>query len=162
RQAAAAARVLGDLARSSHRLTLTGLTGDDVAQYVLAACGRAPAPDTVEAILRATEGNAVFVTQVVRLPIAPGQPDAPVGRSSSLDLPAGVQEVIRRRIEPLSAEARRVLGAAAVIGREFEIGVLAPMVALPVEVVFFELAAAVQLGAIAEIAEQPGAFRFSH
>src|SRR5262245_14930902 len=114
RQAAAAARVLGDLARSSHRLTLTGLTGDDVAQYVLAACGRAPAPDTVEAILRATEGNAFFVTEVVQLLIARGQLDASVVRSSSLDLPAGVQEVIRRRIEPLSAEARRVLGAAAV------------------------------------------------
>ncbi|HMG25632.1 MAG TPA: AAA family ATPase, partial [Acidimicrobiia bacterium] len=43
RQAAAAARVLGDLARSSHRLTLSGLTADDVGQYVLATCGRAPA-----------------------------------------------------------------------------------------------------------------------
>src|SRR4029077_12283191 len=67
RQAAAAARVLGDLARSSHRLTLTGLTGDDVAQYVLATYGRAPAPEAVEAILRATEGNAFFVTEVVQL-----------------------------------------------------------------------------------------------
>src|SRR5215475_5724616 len=73
RQAAAAARVLGDLARSSHRLTLTGLTGDNVAQYVLAACGRAPAPDTVEAILRATDGNAFLVTEVVQLLIARGQ-----------------------------------------------------------------------------------------
>jgi len=30
------------------------------------------------------------------------------------------------------------------------------------EAIFLELAAAVQLGAIEEIAEQPGAFRFSH
>jgi tetratricopeptide (TPR) repeat protein len=162
RQAAAAARVLGDLARSSHRLTLSGLTGDDVAQYVLAACGRAPAPETVEAILRATEGNAFFVTEVVQLLLARGQLDASAVRSSSLDLPAGVQEVIRRRIEPLSAETRRVLGAAAVIGREFEIGVLARIVALPADAVFFELASAVHLGAIEEVAERPGAFRFSH
>jgi len=58
RQAADAARALGDLARSSHRLTLTGLTADDVGQYVLAAGGRGPAPETVQAILLATEGNA--------------------------------------------------------------------------------------------------------
>jgi len=102
------------------------------------------------------------VTEVVQLLLVRGLLDASAVRSGYLDLPAVVQEVIRRRIEPLSPAGRRVLAAAAVIGREFEIGVLARVVALPVEEVFLELAAAVRLGAIGEVAERPGGFRFAH
>jgi tetratricopeptide (TPR) repeat protein len=162
RQVMAAARVLGDLARSSHRLTLAGLTADDVAQYVVAACGRAPAPETIQAMLRATEGNAFFVTEVVQLLHTRGQLDPAALRSGHLDLPAGVQELIGRRIQPLSAAGRRVLAAAAVLGREFDVGLLARIVGLPVDAIFPEIVAAVELGAIAEVAERPGGFRFTH
>src|SRR5262249_18878390 len=162
RQAAAAARALGNLTRSSHRLTLGGLTADDVGEYVLATCGRAPAPHTIDAILRTTEGNAFFVSEIVQLLLAKGQLDPSAVRSGRLELPAGVQEVIARRIESLSAPGRTLLAAAAVLGREFEVTVLGRMAGLPVEAVFSELAAAVQLGAIEEVGERPGVFRFTH
>src|SRR5215831_3921185 len=70
RQAAAAARALGNLTQSSHRLTLAGLTADDVGEYVLATSGRAPARDTIQVILRTTEGNAFFVNEIVQLLLA--------------------------------------------------------------------------------------------
>src|SRR5262245_15796380 len=162
RQAAAAGVALGNLTQSSHRLTLAGLTADDVGEYVLATSGRAPARDTIQVILRTTEGNAFFVNEIVQLLLAKGQLDPFAVRSGRLDLPAGVQEVIRRRIESLPAAGRDLLATAAVLGREFEVGVLARIAGLPVEAVFSELAAAVQLGAIEEVAERPGEFRFTH
>ena len=113
------------MTRSTHRLTLSGLTADDVAHYMTAACGGAAARDTVDAILHATRGNAFFVTEVVQLLQARGPLDAASIRGAILELPAGVQEVIHRRIAPLSAACRHLLAAAAVIGREFEVGVLA-------------------------------------
>lgn len=116
RQSMAAARALGDLARSSHRLTLSGLTADDVGQYVLAASGQAPEPGTIQAILRATEGNAFFVTEVVALLHVKGPLDATALRSGHVDLPAEVYELIRRRIAPLSVAGRSVLATAALLG----------------------------------------------
>jgi tetratricopeptide (TPR) repeat protein len=162
RQAMAAARALGDLARSSHRLTLAGLTADDIGQYVSAACGQSAAPGTVQAILQATEGNAFFVTEVVQLLHAQGRSDESVPDSRRLDIPAGVRETIRRRVEPLSAAGRRVLAAAAVLGREFDVGVLARVVGLPAESILRELEAATRLGVIEERVERSGGYRFAH
>src|SRR5262249_13544369 len=79
-----------------------------------------------------------------------------------LDIPEGVRETIRRRVEPLSDTARRVLAAAAVIGREFDIDLLARVVGLPPEGIRRELEAATRLGVIQERAERPGGFRFAH
>jgi tetratricopeptide (TPR) repeat protein len=162
RQAAAASRALGVLAGVSHRLPLAGLTADEVGQYVATVFGRAPATETVEAIHRATEGNAFFVTEVVRLLHARGEFDDGALRSGRLDVPAELHEVIRSRIAPLSATGRNVLAAAAVLGREFEVGVVARVVGRPVDEVVSELAAAARLGAISEVVERPGEFRFAH
>src|SRR5215468_2071669 len=162
RQAAAAAGVLGDLARASRRLELAGLTSEDVGQYVSAACGRMPTTETVEAILRATAGNPFFVTEVVQLLHSQGRLDESAPGSWRLDIPEGVRETIRRRVEPLSDTGRRVLAAAAVIGREFDIDLLARVVGLPPEGIRRELEAATRLGVIQERAERPGGFRFAH
>src|SRR5262245_26892318 len=162
RHAAAGGRALGDLVAASHELTLGGLTPDDVGQYAAAMLGRLPTTETVEAIHRATEGNAFFVTEIVRLLHARGKLEDAAIRSGLLDLPAEIHEVIRRRIKPLSSTGRHVLAAAAVLGPEFEVDTLARVVGQPVDAILPELAAAVQLGAIAEVVERPGEFRFAH
>jgi tetratricopeptide (TPR) repeat protein len=162
RQSRAGARAFGDLARASHCLTLTGLTASDVGEYVLAACGQTPGPESIRAILRATEGNAFFVTEVVELLHLRGQLDATALRSGHLDLPAEVHEVTRRRIAQLSDAGRGVLAAAAVLGREFEVALLARIVGLPADATFAELTDAARRGVIEEVAEHPGKFRFAH
>src|SRR5262249_3743128 len=57
---------------------------------------------------------------------------------------------------------RRVRAAAAVIGRECDIDLLARVVGLPPEGIRRELEAATRLGVIQERAERPGGFRFAH
>jgi tetratricopeptide (TPR) repeat protein len=163
RQAAAAARALGTLARTCHRVTLGGLAVDDIAGYVRATYHLAPTLETLEAVHAATAGNAFFVTEVLQLLHGKGQLEAATPQTVRLDIPDGAREVIRRRVQPLSDDGRRTLAAAAVIGRDFEIGVLVRMGDLPpVEVMLRDLADAVQLGVIEELVERPGAFRFTH
>ena len=66
RQAAAIPRILDELGRQAHVLRLAGLVPGDVASYVASSTGRAAAEDVVDAIHRATDGNAYYMTEVVR------------------------------------------------------------------------------------------------
>src|SRR5262249_35232921 len=77
------------------------------------------------------------------------------------DLPDGVRDVIRRRIDPLSKGGRHVLATAAVVGRDFEAPVVARVVDLPLDAVLRELAPAVELAVIERAGERPGAVRLA-
>jgi tetratricopeptide (TPR) repeat protein len=73
-----------------------------------------------EQVWAASGGNPFIVVETVRA-LGDGVAIAPSG---SLPLPAGVRGMIARRLDRLSERARTLLGVAAVIGREFEFGVL--------------------------------------
>src|SRR5262249_40944566 len=107
-------------------------------------------------------GHALFLPEVVQRRQSQGRPDESAPDSQRLDIPQGVRETIRRRVEPLSDAGRRVLASAAVIGREFDVGVLARVVGLPAVSVLRELEAASRLRIIEERAERPDGFRFAH
>ena len=64
-----------------------------------------------------TEGNPLFVSEIVRLLAAEGRlaADGPTG----ILVPESVRETIDRRLRRLSGECRRVLSLASVFGREF-------------------------------------------
>jgi tetratricopeptide (TPR) repeat protein len=81
-----------------------------------------------------TEGNPFFIYETVRLLDADGRLDASAPETPwSVSLPQGVREVIGRRLDWLSDECNRVLSVAAVIGREFAVGVLQQAAELPRE-----------------------------
>ena len=119
--------VLGRLALEPHfrRVPLRGLEEADVARFIENTTG-AGAPDAlVRAVFEMTEGNPFFVCETVRLLAAEGRLDAGVSQTPpGVNLPQGVREVIGRRLDQLSEECNRVLTRAAVIGREFGVGVL--------------------------------------
>ena len=76
-----------------------GLTPASVAEYVALTTGIEPAPGLVDAIHAETEGNPLFVAEVVHLLAAEGrveEADAP------LRIPPGVRAVIGRRVARLS------------------------------------------------------------
>jgi tetratricopeptide (TPR) repeat protein len=162
RQAAAVPRILGDLARTSHAVRLGPLVPSDVARYVETSAGHPVDDDVVQAIQRTTEGNAYFLTEVVRLLQSEGRLDAAATLPARLLLPDGVRDLVRRRIEPLPPETRRLLEAAAVLGRNFDLPVLAHMLdAKPPHIL--ELAGpALAIGALSDATETPGRLRFAH
>ncbi len=77
-------------------------------------------------------------------------------------IPRSVRAVIQRRLAPLSADTVQVLSAAAVVGREFDLSLVAPACELPVEHVLGSLSEAVALGVVTEEPGAVGRCRFSH
>ncbi|MEN8182039.1 MAG: AAA family ATPase [Myxococcota bacterium] len=123
------ARVLGELAREAHhrRISLGGLEEQDVARFVEASTGRPASAALVAAVFRRTEGNPFFVHETVRLLASEGrlEGEAPSEAAWDVGLPEGVREVIGRRLDRLSEECNQALTRAAVIGREFDVPLLA-------------------------------------
>lgn len=75
-----------------------------------------------------TEGNPLFVGEVVRLLAGEGRladPDDTARWTSAI--PDRVREAVGRRLDQLSRECNEILGGAAVIGRDFDLAVLEPV-----------------------------------
>jgi len=117
---------LGALARVPHavRLHLSGLSAEDVRRFVATAAGVVPPLWLTSAIHDQTEGNPLFVREVVRFLAQEGQFSAAPAAAASIRLPEGVREVIGRRLNLLPAACNDILAVAAVIGREFPLDVL--------------------------------------
>jgi tetratricopeptide (TPR) repeat protein len=154
------ADALADFVREGQVLRLEGLDRDDVRRLVEEASGAAPWHGKVAAIHDATDGNPLFVREVTRLVATQDPLDRP--GQLSIPIPHSVRAVIRRRISPLSADAVRVLAAAAVVGRAFDINILAPASELPDDRVIGSLSEALALGVVSEAPDAVGAYRFSH
>lgn len=129
--------LLADLRRSANvsRLALHGLGDDAVLDLLVAAAGHSLDRDGVElahALRNETEGNPFFTTELLRHLVETGgiAVDADgrwilTGELDDLGLPSSVRDVVGRRVERLGDEALRVLCLAAVIGREFDLELLA-------------------------------------
>jgi class 3 adenylate cyclase len=124
RRAHPLSQTLGELGREglTHRITLRGLTEQDVARFIEITSGVKPPAPLVEAVYRETEGNPFFVNEVVRLLVADGRLEhAESVTSWSVTIPQGVREVVGRRLDHLSEECNRALTIGSVIGREFDL-----------------------------------------
>jgi predicted ATPase len=123
------AQTIGELVREPlfHRVFLRGLTEADVTQFIEATTDFSPPRELVGAVYAQTEGNPLFMTQVVQLLLQEGElkPEAGVGQQRwSVQIPLGVYEVIKRRLDRLSERCNQVSTVASVIGREFELRLL--------------------------------------
>jgi DNA-binding SARP family transcriptional activator len=160
-------QTLAELARERlfDRLPLRGLSEQDVATFIEASAGPVPPPELVDRIYQQTDGNPLFVTEVVHLLEQEGKLAAetvPDGRGWSFRVPEGLREVIGRRLDRLSDRCNRVLQLAAVIGREFRLDQLTPLVDLSEE----ELLGVAEEALAARIVVEPpgtaGCYRFVH
>lgn len=119
--------VLAELVRhhATSRLQLAGLGMADVRRFIKVMTGQTPPDSLVSEVHRETEGNPLFVGEVVRVLAAEGKLDSPEEVTSRrLGVPQGVREVIARRLSQLSGEHAHVLALASVFGREFDIDAL--------------------------------------
>ena len=129
-------RSLGELTRERlfQRVLLRGLDKEDVRRFIELASGITPPTGMVEAVHRQTEGNPLFVTEVVRLLVQEGeltQEKAGQRDSWSVRIPEGVREVIGRRLDRLSERCNETLTIASVVGREFTLEQLSPLIEDP-------------------------------
>jgi DNA-binding CsgD family transcriptional regulator len=150
----AAALPLLSRERGARLLELRGLEIKDVDRYLAAAYGTVE-HDVAATIYRRSGGNPFFVAELVRLVRDEGsvRPDA---------LPRGVREVIGRRLRALPDDARRLLEAASVLGRDFDLDLLAETVATPPLAILDQLDRTVRAELVHASAEVPGRYSFVH
>lgn len=157
------AALLNPISRQGTRLTLSALNETDVADLAARALGCDGDDPVLPSIFRLTEGNPLFVGEVVQLLLAereangrwPSQVDA-------LRLPHGVEAVIRERSQPLSSSCKQLLRQAAVLGREFAVASLRGLSSSPPAQQLLDLAEAERAGLIAALDPQRQRVQFTH
>jgi DNA-binding CsgD family transcriptional regulator len=122
---------LGGLARVPHvsRIQLTGLSAEEVHDFITAATGTGPPIWLWSSLHSQTEGNPLFLREIVRFleqqGVLRGGRAAPLtALPPAVRIPEGVREVIGRRLNLLSGSCNEALELAAVIGRDFSDDVL--------------------------------------
>ncbi|MFB3093449.1 MAG: AAA family ATPase, partial [Dehalococcoidia bacterium] len=161
------AETLGELTRERlfQRVLLRGLSQQDVARFIEVAAGVDPPSGLAEAVHTQTEGNPLFVTEVVRLLVQEGEltQESEARDSWTVRIPEGVREVIGRRLNRLSQRCNETLTIASVIGREFELRQLAPLVDDMSEDRLLEvLEEALAARVIEELPQAVGRYQFTH
>ena len=114
----------------ARELTLSRLTRDEVKQWLEAAFHRQQAGREFLAFLyRHTEGNPLFITQLLRALVEDGAIWYSGSRwewtpVSELRLPGGRSALIAQRLSKFSSSTQAVLGTAAIAGRQFDVRLL--------------------------------------
>lgn len=152
------APLLAAISREGRTLLLGGLSRDEVVDMVARRVELTPPPALLAEIQRVTEGNPLFVEEVLQLLHAQPRLD---WSSGSLKVPEGVRDVIRRRLDALPEETRHLLAAAAVVGREFDLAVV-QRTAHTNGGSDGRIAEAVDAGVLVAAGQPPNRYRFSH
>lgn len=153
------------------RVLLRGLNADEVRRMLNSITGQEVPWGLAEAVHRQTEGNPLFVQEVIRYLVEEGlitrdkgqwktAKDTPV----EMQIPEGLRDVIGKRISSLSKECNRILSIASVIGREFRLDILKKVAAIPDEELFNALEEAKKAAVIEERSAVGAAitYRFAH
>ncbi|GAA0282520.1 BTAD domain-containing putative transcriptional regulator [Cryptosporangium japonicum] len=160
--AAALHHTLGDVARQPgvERVSVHPFTADDVAEFLGAHHVDAP-PELVRVLHDRTGGNPFYLGELLRL-LSSENPGALNGTEAAQSaVPAGVREVIDRRVARLPQDTQALLRAAAVGGRDIEVDVLETVLELDTERVLMLLEPAVASGLVEELPDGWD-HRFSH
>ncbi len=163
------AEALAALHRESgiERIALRGLGDDELLTLLETTAGHEMTEDGValrDALMAETEGNPFFIGEMLRHLAETGaiyqdtegrwvaSPDL---RTSGL--PVSIREVVGRRVARLGEQPQRVLSLAAVIGRDFDTGVLARVADLDEDAVI-DLCDQAVAAAVLTVAEVTGRY----
>ena len=154
--------LLNRLTRNANhlRLPLRGLSRTEVAELLHAQVPYSVPATVLQAVFEQSDGNPLFVTEVGGM-LAHSQPDSPVTSVGfRFNVPESLREVIVARLEALPDESSKLLGIAAVLGRDFDLATLADLAEISAEAATRLL----QRAETAGICESQGAgrYRFSH
>lgn len=162
---------LADLRRRPNvtRLSLSGLDAHDLGELLARAAGQELSAQGVrlaERLGQETGGNPFYTQEILRHLNETGAASQDVlghwQLADRFDLPSSVQEVVAIRVHHLGRETDRSLRLAAVIGREFDLALLARVADRDEEPLLDLLERAASAGIVTEMAGAPGQFRFRH
>jgi class 3 adenylate cyclase len=157
---------------NAERIELVGLEGIEILEMMERVAGHdldQGGVDLAHAVRRETEGNPFFTTELLRHLAETGlvhQDDT--GRWVASDdlyekgLPQSVREVVGQRVDRLGEDVRKVLSQAAVIGRDFDMEVLAAVVQMDEDALLDIVDRGVQAGLLTEVEGVAERLSFAH
>jgi len=149
--------ICADLIRIGNQIALPGLSEGEVLQIASNYSGRAMTRRFATKLHRVTGGNPFFVTEVIRNMLARDDLN-----SSEFPMPDSVRVSIRARLEKLPTRIVSTLSAAAVVGAQFDLGLLKKVLGRPLDEVRAALDAALREGILVAVADSTVRFAFSH
>ena len=166
--------LLADLRRVDgvRRIALHGLAADEVAKLLTALSGHELDEDGIALaveIAAETDGNPFFVGEILRglsesgaLAFDEATGRWRIDRTAGPGLPESVREVIERRVEHLDPQAADTLRLASVIGRVFNVDLIAASSEVEESRLLDHLETAVSASLLSESTERVGEFSFVH
>jgi predicted ATPase len=159
---------LAELTREQRleRIHLGGLSQAEVARCIEATSSIVPSSALAQAVHSRTEGNPLFVTEVVRLLVQEGEltPERLEGQPRPpLPLPEGIRDVIGKRLGRLSGRCNAALTIGALIGADFELEQIGKLMGDLAEDELLELLEeALSERVIEELPAAPNRYQFTH
>jgi hypothetical protein len=151
-----------ELIRLATRISLTGLSVDDVEAYLAGVTGHEASRSMSERVHTLTGGNPFFLGEVARVVAHDGLSGGDAGLDPVGRVPDEVRTLLRRRMADLPDETVGALRVAAVIGREFHLRVLERTSPLNVARLLEVLAEAADAGVVSEDPAIPRRYAFVH
>jgi DNA-binding winged helix-turn-helix (wHTH) protein len=142
--------------RACERIELARLDEAHVADYLSAVFPDASA-ELSQAVFGRSQGNPFFMVELVRPFVGNPAPEP-----TQLQFAGLVRDVVRERLEHLPLETRALLSQAAVIGKDFDLGLLTHVGKRTTEEVLEALDAAIVSETLVESALLPGGYAFEH
>jgi DNA-binding SARP family transcriptional activator len=149
--------------RLFERVSMGGLSEPEVREFIEATIDSPLPPALARTVHQRTEGNPLFVTEVVRLVMHERSLVDRAGRDWSVRVPESVRDVIRRRLDRFSPQCNEVLRLAAVLGREFDLEQLRVLFGeASVDELLSLIDEACAAQAVEEVPEVIDRYRFTH
>jgi tetratricopeptide (TPR) repeat protein len=144
---------LAELRREALVLSIGGLSRDALAE--LARSGGLDGAPAIDALEKATAGNALFVVEM----LSDGAARASLDAGAPVDIPHGVREILLRHLGRLAERVREVTTWAAVGGDPIDVAAIAAAADLPFSVVDEAIATACREQVLTRA---DGSLRFAH
>jgi DNA-binding SARP family transcriptional activator len=142
---------------ATKRIALHGLTEHEVASFIEGSVAVRPDERTVATIMVETEGNPLFVSELVRLV------DLQASEVSwPRAIPRGIRNVIDQRLDALPADCVALLEQASILGREFSLAALAQLTGAAPGELLDTLIEAERSRVLDTAPDDPALLRFSH
>ncbi len=148
--------------------TLERLSPTEVSEWLHGALHRTdPCEDLVDYVLRHTEGNAFLIVQLLRTMLEENVFRHAEGRwqwsiPSTLTLPAGMTDLVGRRLSRLPVEAARILVTAAALGRTFTLTLLTEASGASGDAVLDAIDAGLEASVLEPSADDDDVYAFAH
>ena len=146
------------------QLDISGLPEREAMELVRRCAGGTPSLAFLRALYAETEGNPFFIEEIVRhlLDLGIRSQEAGTAELEGVGLPDDVRDVISSRLARLGDDTFEWLRVAAVIGRDFDGGLLERVLEFGEERFLAALEDALAAGLVIESPSEPGGYSFSH